>query len=214
MPRNATTKTAAKKAPAKAAVKAPAKKAATKRAAPRTKAKEDVLAMLKEDHQKVRKMFDQFEKMKEKEGGEAELQQLVRTACTELTIHAQLEEELFYPAMRDAAEDADDMLDEAKVEHDSAKQLITELSSMMPGDPLFAAKFTVLGEYVKHHVEEEEKEMFPKAKKAKLDLAGLARELMQRRQELRQELGLDMSMPEDDEEEVATKTSTRRRSLH
>lgn len=211
MPRNATTKTAAKKAPAKAAVKAPARKTAAKKAAA-TRAKQDVLALLKEDHQKVRKMFDQFEKMKEKDGNEAEIQQLVRTVCTELTIHAQLEEELFYPAMREAAQDAEDLLDEAQVEHDSAKQLITELSSMRPGDPLYEAKVTVLGEYVKHHVEEEEKEMFQKAKKAKLDLASLAQQTMQRKQELRQELGLDMDMQED--EEMAVKSTARRRSLH
>jgi len=180
-----------------------------------SKASQDALKMLIEDHKKVAKMFDEFEKMKEKEDSDEEAKQLlVETACAELTIHAQLEEEIFYPAARDAIEDMD-LLDEAEVEHASARQLITELAAMQPGDELYDAKFTVLGEYVKHHVEEEEKELFPKVKKAKLDLAALAEEMLERKMELREELGMesdDEEIEEDDDD--AGSSSASRKHLH
>jgi hemerythrin-like domain-containing protein len=105
----------------------------------------------------------------------------------ELKIHAQVEEEIFYPAARDALKERD-LLDEAEVEHTVAKQPISELESMTPKDDLFDAKFTVLGEYVKHHVQEEEKELFPKAKRAKLDMDELGHRIIQRKQELMAEM--------------------------
>ncbi|SNS35524.1 Hemerythrin HHE cation binding domain-containing protein [Noviherbaspirillum humi] len=211
MPRNAATKTTTR-APAKAPLKAAAKKAPAKRAAPRktASAAKDALLLLKEDHAKVKKMFDQFEKLKKKDDKVAEMQKLVETACAELTIHAQVEEEIFYPAARAALKEGD-LLDEAEVEHASAKQLITELAAMRPGDDLYKAKFSVLGEYVQHHVEEEEKEMFPKVKRAKLDLAGLAEQIQQRKQELREELGLDRGAAGMDDD-MADKPA--RRNLH
>ena len=95
-------------------------------------------------------------------------------ACQELTIHAQIEEEIFYPAVRDGIED-DDLMDEAEVGHASAKDLIAQLEAMEPGNDLYDARFTVLGEYIDHHVKEEQDEMFPKAKKAKLDLKALGK---------------------------------------
>jgi hemerythrin-like domain-containing protein len=157
-------------------------------------------------------MFDEFEKMKEDEDADNDAKQmLVETCCAELTVHAQVEEEIFYPAMREAIDDMD-LLDEAEVEHASAKQLITELAAMQPGDELYEAKFTVLGEYVKHHIEEEEKELFPKAKKAKVDLVALGEEVQERKQELREELGLSSGDEEEDEEE--TKPATKRKSVH
>jgi hemerythrin-like domain-containing protein len=125
-----------------------------------------------------------------------------------------VEEELFYPAVRDAI-DADDLLDEAEVEHASAKQLITELAAMQPGDDLYDAKFTVLGEYVKHHVDEEEHEIFPKAKKAKIDLEALGDDLRTRKQELRDELGVSSGESEEDEdEERASRSPATHRSVH
>lgn len=176
---------------------------------------QDVLKMLAEDHKKVKKMFDQFEKMKEEEDPDLEAKQLlVETCCAELTVHAQLEEELFYPALRDAIDDTD-LLDEAEVEHASAKQLITELAAMRPGDELYDAKFTVLGEYVKHHIEEEEKEIFPKAKKAKLDLDAMGEEARERKQEMREELGLDSDVEAEEEgEDIEQQKPQRRRSIH
>lgn len=168
--------------------------------------------MLAEDHRKVTKMFDQFEKMKEDEDDEAK-QTLVEQACAELTVHAQIEEEIFYPALRETLDDTD-LLDEAEVEHACAKQLITELNAMQPGDDLYDAKFTVLGEYMKHHIQEEEKEIFPKVKKAKMDLDSLGDELRQRKMELREELGMAGEEEEEGEEADAAPKSKSRRSVH
>jgi hemerythrin superfamily protein len=176
---------------------------------------QDALDILAEDHQKVLKMFEQFRKMKKKaDADEQEMQTLVETACAELTIHSQVEEELFYPSLRNAS-DADDLLDEAEVEHASAKQLITELAAMQPGDDLYDAKFTVLGEYVKHHIDEEEHQLFPKAKKAKMDLESLGEEIRTRKQELRDELGVGLGEEEEDlDEERETRSPATRRSVH
>lgn len=183
-------------------------KTATK-SSPRAGAGNEVFALLKADHDKVKELFDQFEQMKEDGDEDDEAKQiLVETACAELTIHARIEEEIFYPALRESLDDQD-MLDEAEVEHASAKQLIAELSAMQPGDEFYDAKFTVLGEYVKHHIEEEEKEMFPKAKKEKAALEGLAEELMQRKMELREELGLPS---EEEEEEMEGKPAGKRKA--
>jgi len=195
MPRNATSKTASK-----STAKSPKKSSA-----------QDALHLLSEDHKKVREMFDEFEKMQKKgDVDDEEKQLLVETACAELSIHAQVEEEIFYPAARDAIDDMD-LLDEAEVEHATAKQLITELAAMQPDDDLYDAKFTVLGEYVKHHVEEEEKELFPKVKKAKLDLVELGEEIRERKLELREELGI----PSEDEEDEADSGGTRgRKNIH
>ncbi|KRB84737.1 hemerythrin [Noviherbaspirillum sp. Root189] len=172
------------------------------------------MKLLTEDHKKVSALFDEFEKMKKKGDDDEEAKQLiVETVCAELTIHAQIEEEIFYPAARDAIDDMD-LLDEAEVEHASAKQLISELSAMQPGDELYDAKFTVLGEYVKHHVEEEEKEMFPKVKKSDLDLEELGAELEQRKMELREELGLVSDDDELEDEEGSATKSTSRKNVH
>ena len=105
-----------------------------------------------------------------------------------LTAHATIEEEIFYPAARDAGVEGD-LLDEAEVEHASAKDLIAQIRSMSPDDDLYDAKVKVLGEYVDHHVREEEDEMFPKCRKADMDLAELAQQLSERKAELMEELG-------------------------
>lgn len=151
--------------------------------------KRDAIQILTADHREVSKIFEQFEKIKDKDDAEKK-QSLVQRACDELTIHAQVEEEIFYPALRKALED-DDLIDEAVVEHISAKQLIAELETMEPGDDLYDAKFTVLGEYVKHHVKEEQNEIFPKAKKSKMDLKQLGQEIAERKEQMKSELGLE-----------------------
>ena len=149
----------------------------------------NALDLLKSDHEQVMRLFSEFEKMdKEEEDAKREL---VEKACNQLSIHAEIEEELFYPALRDVL-DEQDLLDEAQVEHDMAKQLIDELESMEPSEDLYDAKFTVLGEYVKHHIEEEEKEIFAKAKKAKLDLDTLGADMLDRKKELMEEIGMDI----------------------
>lgn len=171
---------------------------------------DDALHILAEDHKKVVELFDEFKRMKEDEDTDDDAKQtLVETACAELTIHAQVEEEVFYPAARDAIDDMD-LLDEAEVEHASAKQLITELAAMQPGDDLYDAKFTVLGEYVKHHIQEEEKQLFPKLKKADIDLEELGREISERKMELRDELGVP-SEEEDDYDEPEGGSKAKRR---
>jgi hemerythrin-like domain-containing protein len=131
----------------------------------------DAIDILTEDHKHVMKMFADFEKLKQDEDNDEDAKQtLIERACTELTIHSQVEEEFFYPALRDALDDTD-LVDQAEVEHGIANQLITELESMQPGDEFYEAKFTVLGEYVRHHIEEEQEKIFPKAKKVKLALS-------------------------------------------
>jgi len=175
---------------------------------------QDVLDILAEDHKKVIKIFDQFKKLKSQgDANEAALQALVENASAELTIHNQAEEELFYPMLRDATGEAD-LLDEAEVEHASARQLINELAAMQPGDELYDAKFTVLGEYVKHHIHEEETEIFPKAKKSDLDLEAMGDEVRQRKQQLREELGLAFEEDEDEDAEDDRQRTTERRSVH
>jgi hemerythrin-like domain-containing protein len=154
---------------------------------PKSKAKaaSAAIEMLKEDHDKVKKAFKEFEKM-DREDTEA-MQQLVQTVCEDLKVHTTLEEEIFYPAVREAIED-EDIMNEAQVEHETAKMLIEQLENMGPDDPNFHATFTVLGEYVNHHVEEEEGEMFPQAKKTDLDFEDLAQRMKARKEELMGEM--------------------------
>jgi len=157
-----------------------AKQPVRRTSAARSRSK-DAIALLQEDHKRVQKMFKQFEKMDHQEDTE-EMRTLVDTVCQELEMHTTLEEELFYPAMREAiGEEQMELMEEAEIEHDTAKQLIEALRSLEPGDAKYAATFTVLGEYVKHHIEEEESEMFKQAKKAKLDVEALGEEMKNRR---------------------------------
>jgi hemerythrin superfamily protein len=164
------------------AMPAAKKTAARKTAAKKTVAKKvamvsrtDAIALLTADHKRVKKMFKQFDKMKE-DGASADKQALAQQICAELTLHAEVEEQIFYPATREAIDD-DDMLNEAEVEHASAKDLIAQIESGDPSDPLWDAKVSVLGEYVDHHVQEEEEEMFKKARKAKMDLEALGQQI-------------------------------------
>lgn len=159
--------------------------AKTERKATRAAAKPaDAIKLLKEDHREVKDMFKRFESAKD----DNQKLELAKQICIALTVHAQIEEELFYPAAREAIDD-DDLLDEAEVEHGSAKQLIADIQSMQPGDPLFDAKVSVLGEYINHHVEEEEGEMFPEVKDSKMDLKALGQQLAERKQALMQQMG-------------------------
>ena len=147
----------------------------------RTKTTVDAIDMLKQDHDKVEKAFKDFEKM-DRQDVEA-CRQLIGTVCAELRMHTTLEEEVFYPAVREAIGD-DDLMNEAAVEHETARMLIDQLDNMGADDPNYFATFTVLGEYVKHHIKEEHGEMFPAAKKAKIDLDALAERMRSRKEEL------------------------------
>ena len=142
---------------------------------------QDALALLKADHDLVQDLFYRFEKART----DKQKASLAEQICSELTVHAQIEEEIFYPAVREAL-DEDDLMDEAEVEHASAKDLIAQLGDSDPEDDLFDAKVKVLGEYIKHHVKEEQNEMFPQVRKTKLDLRELGERLQMRKEELMQ----------------------------
>ena len=142
----------------------------------------DAVDFLKSQHREVEELFKQFDKLPE-EGADEEKEPIVRTACEKLTVHATIEEEIFYPAAREV-DDVAALLNEAEVEHGTAKDLIATLDSMDPSDDMFSATFTVLSEYIKHHVKEEEGELFPKVKKSELDLDALGQELASRAEEL------------------------------
>ncbi|MDN4055577.1 hemerythrin domain-containing protein [Massilia sp. YIM B02763] len=143
---------------------------------------QDAIAMLTEEHREVSDMFEQFEQLGDR--AKVAKAKLVEKICTALIVHTAIEEEIFYPAVREALKDGEDMVDEAVVEHASAKDLIRQLQEMNPDEDLYDAKVKVLGEQIDHHVEEEEKEMFPKARKSGLDLNELGAEMAQRKQEL------------------------------
>ena len=172
----------------------------------------DAIAILKADHEKVKKMFKEFEKLNDEEATD-EAETLAKQICNELTVHATIEEEIFYPELR-AAIDDDDMMDEAEVEHASAKDLIAQIESMSGEDDKFAAKVIVLGEYINHHVEEEQEEMFTKARKAKVDLVEMGERMMARKLELMGELGMDADGADEAGEPVPGKGAARSSNAH
>lgn len=148
----------------------------------KTNQAQDAIAMLTADHREVTAMFKQYEELGDR--AKAGKKKLADQICDALLVHATLEEEIFYPAVREASSDTEDMVDEAVVEHASAKDLIAQLQEMDPEDDLYDAKVKVLSEQIEHHVGEEEKEMFPKARKSGLDLAALGQEMAARKDEL------------------------------
>jgi len=164
-----------------------AKTAAKKPAATASAAKTDATILLERDHNDVKKLFKQYEKLADDEADGEERQALAQQICTMLTVHATIEEEIFYPAAREA-EVEEDLLDEAEVEHASAKDLIAQLRDMEADAPLYDAKVKVLGEYIDHHVGEEEKELFPKCRKSAMDLRDLGVRIAARKQELMGEM--------------------------
>ncbi|MEO5883857.1 MAG: hemerythrin domain-containing protein, partial [Caldimonas sp.] len=143
---------------------------AKKPAATAAAAKSDATVLLTRDHTEVHKLFKQYEKLADAQASGSDRQALAEHICDMLTLHATAEEEIFYPAAREAGIESG-LLDEAEVEHASAKDLIAQIRGMSPDEDLYDAKVKVLGEYIDHHVEEEEEEMFPKCRKSKMDLA-------------------------------------------
>ena len=143
---------------------------------------EDAIKLLTTDHGEVDVLFKRFEEAKEDDSLKADI---VAEICDALSVHAEIEEEIFYPAARQAlGEQGEDLLDEAEVEHTSIKNLVEELEDAEPEDNLYDAKVKVLMEYVKHHVKEEEGEIFPKVKKSDLDLDQLGARMFERKIEL------------------------------
>ena len=166
---------------------------------------QDAIAMLTADHKKVKKLFSEFDKLQE-EGSDEEKSSIVEQICNELKIHTELEEEIFYPAVRKAIDDSD-LMDEALVEHAGAKDLIAQLEEASPNNDLYDAKVTVLGEQIDHHVKEEEGSMFPKAKKAKLDTEALGATMLKRKMALMEKMG--MNAEDDDEAEKPARVANR-----
>src|SRR4051794_39063356 len=145
---------------------------------------QDAIALLKQDHRTVEELFAQFEKAT----GEARKQKLAQQICLELSVHAEIEEEIFYPACEGKVDE--DLLNESYVEHDGAKVLIAEILNGGPDDQYYDAKVKVLQEEIEHHVEEEEKRLeglFAQARKAELDLDMLGEELAARKAALIEE---------------------------
>ena len=141
--------------------------------------RQDATTLLRGDHKVVADLFREYRRTKAKEDKRA----LITRICRELNVHAQIEEEIFYPAVKEALND-DQYIPEAQVEHESLKTLIAQVENGEPGEEMFEARVKVLSEYVKHHVNEEQTEIFPRARSSELDMKELGSRLMERKAEL------------------------------
>ena len=172
------TNAAAKKSSPASAKKAPAKSPVP------AKREKDACDLLDADHKAVKALFKEYDTLTESRSrSPAKKRELADRICKELTVHATIEEEIFYPAARNAIKD-NALMNEATVEHASAKDLIAQIKAMDASDEMFDAKVTVLGEYIDHHVKEERTEMFVKVRKTKLDLLKLGEQLQFRKEAL------------------------------
>lgn len=169
---------------------------------------QDAIAMLMADHRKVKQLFSDFEQLRD-DGSDEDKSAIVKRICNELKIHSELEEEIFYPAVRKAINDSE-LMDEALVEHAGAKELIAQLEGASPGDDLYDAKVTVLGEQIVHHVKEEEGEMFPKAKQAKVDTEALGSTMLERKTDLMHKMGMNTQEHDLDQSDVTQRRSAKR----
>lgn len=149
----------------------------------------DILQLLTAEHREVKAMFQQYRQLAEAGGKGDERMLLASQICVALTLHTQVEEEILYPAARAALAQHEDLVDEAYVEHASAKSLVAQVKTMTSDQPLFDAKVHVLGEYIDHHVREEEHELFPQLRRAALDLRAMGDRMVERKKQL-------MAMPE------------------
>lgn len=149
------------------------------KASPASKASQDAIALLKADHEAVSEMFAKYEKTR----SDSNKKSLVAEICKALSVHAQIEEEIFYPAVKAALKDKL-LVPEATVEHAGVKDLIAQLKGVEPDGETYDAKVKVLSEYVKHHVKEEQTEMFPKAKASSLDMVDLGARMSARKDDL------------------------------
>jgi hemerythrin superfamily protein len=163
------------------ATRKPASKAATKTASRSASSGPgpDATALLRADHKRVSALFEQYETTR----SQARKKAVVATICTELSVHAQVEEEIFYPAVKAALRDKE-LVPEATVEHATLKELIAQVQDKEPDGEMFDAKIKVMSEYVKHHVKEEQNEMFPKARASRLDMNALGAQIAARKEEL------------------------------
>jgi hemerythrin superfamily protein len=152
----------------------------TRKSSPRSRAPKDAIALLKADHKEVKTMVERFKKSR----SESRQAQLAEQICAALEVHSEIEEEIFYPAAHEALKKNGDLIDEAEVEHTSVKELIAKIKGGSPGDSMWEAEVKVLGEYVNHHVKEEEGQIFPKVRKTSLDLKAIGQQLAERKAEL------------------------------
>ena len=148
--------------------------------------------MLRDDHKKVKGLFEEFEQAEDAKTK----QRIVETALAELDVHAKLEEELIYPAILPEIDD-DDLMDEALEEHHVVHGLIGELKKMKPSDDRYDAKFTVLAENVKHHIKEEESDMFPQAEECDIDWEALSSQVVKRKEQLMAKAGATSKTSQD-----------------
>lgn len=148
----------------------------------------DAIEMLKDDHREVEALFKEYERVTETDDAAAK-EATAEEICEKLTVHAQVEEEVFYPAARQVL-DKQEIMDEAEAEHADAKQLIAQLEEMSPDDDAFDTTVRSLRDAIAHHVEEEENEMFPQLKEAGLQTASLGEKMAERKQEIMGELGV------------------------
>ena len=160
---------------------------------------ETVFTMLKTDHDKVKKLFDKFEQADPRDKKE-----IANQTLEELKVHASIEEQVFYPALRQQMDDEDGLMEEADEEHHVAKFLIAELEEMQGDEDHWEAKFTVLAENVRHHIKEEEREIFPEAKKTDIDFVALGAQMAELKQSL-----LQQGVPKDAEAEMVRKSGLR-----
>ncbi|MEN9438200.1 MAG: hypothetical protein RIR09_2855 [Pseudomonadota bacterium] len=155
------------------------KTTSTKVASKKTSKPQNATALLRADHKLVAGLFSDFDKAPSK----AQKAKIVAQICKELTVHTQIEEEIFYPAFQKALRDHE-LVPEANVEHGSVKDLIAAVEGVAPGGDEYDARVRVMGEFVKHHVKEEQTEMFPKAKNSKMDLLAIGAQMAARKKEL------------------------------
>ena len=187
-------RTAAKKASTRPTPKPPKEEKTAENTAPKTMKEADAVDLLTDDHLEVSALFKKYEKLAAKEASADERQALAQTVCAMLKTHTTIEEEIFYPAARQAGIEAD-MLDEADIEHASAKDLIAQIESSNPDDDKYDARVKVLGEYINHHVVEEHTEMFPKCRRAGMDLVALRAEMEMRKSTLLPAQAMDEPAP-------------------
>lgn len=164
---------------------------------------QDATTLLRSDHKVVSALFNQYKKAR----SITDKKEIVTQICRELKVHTQIEEEIFYPAVKLALKDKT-LIPEATVEHATLKTLIAQVENVDPAGEMFDAKIKVISEYVQHHVDEEQNEIFPKAKAAKMDMMELGAQLAERKTEL---LAEDMDQPSHSKNQQIKRTSTPRR---
>lgn len=179
------TQTESKKSKSSSTKSASSKSKTTAKKASSTPKSDPATRLLMQDHRTVEKLFKQYEKAKE---DPAQKQTIFQQIYMELAVHTRIEEEIFYPASRPHVKE-EEMVNEAEVEHASAKDLMAQLQKMKPDDPYYDAKVKVLQEMIEHHVEEEEKEYFPEVRKTEMDLKAVGEQLKARKEELMAEMG-------------------------